>query len=154
MLKNEDARLEALDKGEMHYLPSAPCNNGHTTERYTSSGACVACAKIYRKTTRRLAKNLRSMSKNSEVQKKAKKLGLEFFLPVSPCVNGHMTKRFAKDGACKECRQAKAKKAYEKKVRKNGLRGPHRTPRQKETDLLQQENFDELFDFQESLRNG
>ena len=39
-------RKEALALGTKTYMPNKPCKNGHTSERYTRSGACLACLRV------------------------------------------------------------------------------------------------------------
>lgn len=37
------SRKEAIANGSKLYRTTAPCKNGHSANRYTQSGACVAC---------------------------------------------------------------------------------------------------------------
>lgn len=43
------SRVEAKAQGEKRYLTGKVCRNGHTAERYTSSGHCVECVASQRK---------------------------------------------------------------------------------------------------------
>lgn len=38
-------RQEARDTGSKHYFTGKPCKHGHISERFTSTGNCVACYK-------------------------------------------------------------------------------------------------------------
>lgn len=46
-----NSRQQAKASGAVHYESVRPCRNGHLTLRYTSTGACVACAKAARAAT-------------------------------------------------------------------------------------------------------
>ena len=37
------ARYQAMQNGEAHYVSGKPCAKGHTSERITTTGTCLAC---------------------------------------------------------------------------------------------------------------
>lgn len=45
-------RIDAARNGEKYYNTGLPCKHGHTTLRYTSTGNCVECTKMYSKKLR------------------------------------------------------------------------------------------------------
>ena len=42
-LRDGNSRKEAIASGAKRYMSSAPCKNGHISERLTSNGSCLAC---------------------------------------------------------------------------------------------------------------
>ena len=40
-------RKEAIGKGLVKYITGRECNRGHSGFRYTNTGACVDCIRIY-----------------------------------------------------------------------------------------------------------
>jgi hypothetical protein len=43
-------RAEALEIGSRHYETGKPCRNGHTAKRWTKSGICMECRRIFERT--------------------------------------------------------------------------------------------------------
>lgn len=43
---NYDLRNSAALQGATRYMPPGPCKRGHMSERYTSTGGCVACQQM------------------------------------------------------------------------------------------------------------
>jgi hypothetical protein len=41
----KNLRIEAIAKGKPTYSSGKPCRAGHMSERYTSNGTCIVCAK-------------------------------------------------------------------------------------------------------------
>jgi hypothetical protein len=41
------ARLKAAELGQIRYSTGAPCKRGHLSERYTSTGGCVECLRLF-----------------------------------------------------------------------------------------------------------
>ena len=46
--KNLKPRTEAIKAGDLMYLGSRPCCNGHAPVRYTISGSCRECQRQHR----------------------------------------------------------------------------------------------------------
>lgn len=44
--RNRQARKAALANGDIRYFSGLPCPNGHIGERHTSTGGCLACARV------------------------------------------------------------------------------------------------------------
>ena len=51
-IKSRSAQLrrEAREHGRKTFFAAAPCSRGHSSERWVSSGSCVACGKLTRST--------------------------------------------------------------------------------------------------------
>ena len=48
-LEKPRTRREAVKENLAKYFTGRPCNNGHTTYRYTGTGACAGCVAGYAK---------------------------------------------------------------------------------------------------------
>ena len=46
-MKKIITRIQARHQGLVRYFTNEPCKNGHISERYTSTGSCIACQKNY-----------------------------------------------------------------------------------------------------------
>lgn len=42
-------RKAAIERGDVRYISSTPCVNGHVSERYTQNGQCIECKQMQRR---------------------------------------------------------------------------------------------------------
>ena len=101
-------RREALSLGRRRFYTGKPCKYDHDSERYTTSGACVACTNP-KLDVAALPPPLEKVelrpgywvTKLSQEEAYAK--GWRVFFTGQPCNEGHLAERSVRDGRCLEC---------------------------------------------------
>lgn len=64
------SRSEAKMRGMSQYFTGIPCKNGHTTYRYTASGACAGCIREYNRPVENSTMQIRKRLRDEFVQKR------------------------------------------------------------------------------------
>ncbi len=79
------ARSEAKAVGATRYFTGKPCPAGHVAERLVSSGACVACVKNYKATTKEQRwESEKKRRERPEVQEARRRAGRAYWDRKSP----------------------------------------------------------------------
>lgn len=114
--KTEPTRLQALELGQLKYTSQFPCKLNHSSERYTSTTACVQCVADnsgkYRDPTSKPKKPALTEITTAE---QAIELGLSTYYTGIACVNGHVCERTVRDKHCVECTRERSRAYMEKK---------------------------------------
>jgi hypothetical protein len=82
-----------------------PCRRAGHTERYRSTGKCVACQRSHLMRRHRAFQKLRGLTEPQRAAKaraKARRLGREFYIGM-PCRAGGHRKHFTATACCAEC---------------------------------------------------
>lgn len=106
-MKRKDAGILGLKK----YPADQPCKKCNTSERYTSTGGCVAC--LYNRTAiLPRPRAIFSPDALPTTRAEAFALGSKFYKTGEPCANGHVYKRNTRYGYCVMCNRVKASKSH------------------------------------------
>lgn len=97
VLTNNIFHKLARDAGDLTYNTNTPCRRGHTSPRYTASGACVACQQQYSRT--------RSERPSAGLRAIACIAGDLTYTTNTLCNNGHVSSRYTSNGRCVTCQQ-------------------------------------------------
>lgn len=101
------SREKAQSLNLKRYVPESPCMHGHIGFRETNSGSCLSCRSLNRRGIKTpKVQNPEPMTRNA-----AKLLGLDRYIPLEPCVNGHTGPRNTSRGYCLACHAATIKKS-------------------------------------------
>lgn len=106
-------REAAKAQGLKRYFTGEQCRNGHTGERYVTTGQCVECCKG-RSVRHQQRKQGIKTDKQPAILKiisraDAQAQGLKRFYVEEECKHGHMSERYTRDGACVECNHIRAR---------------------------------------------
>ena len=97
-LHEEQSRLEAQLTHRQTYVTHLPCDQGHTSTRFTSSTDCVEC---YRANQNQLQYTTdKAAIVNAQVYQR------RMYETAYPCRAGHCGTRFTSSNACVECWKA------------------------------------------------
>jgi hypothetical protein len=99
-------RAEAQAQGLQRYYQGKPCKYGHDSERYTSTGICVACTRG-RKTWNRKVDEPAFGPFISQLQAQAQ--GLRHYYNGDACKKGHVAAKYANGSGCVQCAIERAK---------------------------------------------
>ena len=99
-------RAEAKAQGLQRYYQGKPCKYGHDSERYTSTGICVACTRG-RKTWNRKPLGLIFYGPFID-RETALVQGLNQFFIAEACKKGHISSKYANGSGCVECAKSRA----------------------------------------------
>lgn len=102
------SKQDALRLGRKRFYTGRPCKYGHDSERYTTTGNCIACLhpkipeadKPEPVASFRLA-NGRVVELLSQEQ--AYRMRRKYFFTGQPCDEGHMAERDVSSGRCLQC---------------------------------------------------
>lgn len=96
-------RRVAIGLGLDRYFTGVPCKRGHVAWRLTS-GPCLDCCRPVHMD--------KPYDDSIEIRKEAKALGLKRYSPGYPCVNGHISDRWASTGDCIACDNKRYRDRY------------------------------------------
>lgn len=100
-------RARAMERGQLFY-DGEPCRLGHTGQRYTSTGHCVAC--------RRESASGRLRHVVSRAGRQARQRGARYFIGPSCAVCGSR-KRYARGrGQCVQCARTRARRTRARRI--------------------------------------
>ena len=101
-------RKEALAQGLHTYSTGKPCKYGHESDRYSSTGICVACTRGRKSWNR---KPLDLVFYGPFIDRETALLnGLNQFFIAEACKSGHLSAKYANGSGCVECAKSRANK--------------------------------------------